>query len=166
MGLIGAIWGVGGILLLLGFAVFKVSPPAIELLSLQLQWYHWIFLILNTSLVLYYKGHRALQKAFIPRVAARARFLSDNPTLHRTILAPLFCMGYFYIARRKQIVTIALTCFMIGVIMLVRLLDQPWRGIVDLGVGSALAWAFISLIFYTMKAFSAEGLNHSIQLPD
>jgi hypothetical protein len=87
----------------------------------------------------YAKAYRGFQKGLSPRVAARARYLTDNPTVTRVVLAPLYCLGYFDTRRRKQTSMITLIFTMAGLILLVRLLEQPWRGIIDSGIAAGLA---------------------------
>jgi NADH:ubiquinone oxidoreductase subunit K len=82
----------------------------------------------------------------------------------RAILAPLFCMGFFHITRRRQIVTF---CLSIGIILLIQVVHhfaQPWRGIVDAGVVLGLTWGIVSLTLYTVKAFWGVH-THSPEVP-
>jgi len=72
------------------------------------------------------------------------------------VLAPFFCIGYFDIERRRQIVVIAVTAMVIGFIIGARFLPQPWRGIVDLGVVAGLAWGVIALCIFTAQAFASR----------
>ncbi|MCP4428917.1 MAG: DUF2921 family protein [Chloroflexi bacterium] len=165
MGLLGAFWGIGGVLLLLGVAVFRLTPPAIEAFSYPLQWGHWVVLIVNTAFVLYFKAFRGFQKGLSPRIAARARHLRQNPTWLRVLLAPLYCMGYFHTARRKQIATIMMTIMMVGLIVLVRFLEQPWRGIIDGGIAASLSWGFLTILGYGAQALTVAEFQFSPQLP-
>jgi len=166
MGLIRALWGVGGVLLLSGYAVLKLTPPALDTFSQELAWYHWGILVLNTPFVAYFKGYRGFQRGFAPRVAARAKYLASNGgNVWWTIFAPLFCMGYFHILKRKKIVTYGMTVGMVGLIVLVRFLPPPWRGIIDLGILVGLAWGFVAVLGYSIRAFSAPVFAHSPQIP-
>jgi hypothetical protein len=149
---LGALWGVGGVLAVLGYAAFRLTYPAIEAYSYNLEWYHWGLLALNMAVVAYAKAYRGFQKGLSPRIAARARYLRDNPTITRVLLAPLYCLGYFDTERPKQISMIILTFTMAGLILLVRLLQQPWRGILDTGIAAGLAWGFLTLSVYSVRA--------------
>ena len=154
MGLLGAIWGIVGVLFLIGYAVLRLEPVALDAFSYPLAWYHWLLLLLNTSVTLYFKGHFAFQKGLSPRVAGRARYLRSHPQALHLLLAPLFCMGYFHIVRRKQVITIITTLAMVMLIMGVRLLSQPWRGLIDVGILSALAWGFLTILVYSFQALT------------
>jgi hypothetical protein len=165
MGYLGAFWGIAGVLSLVGFAILKITPAAVDAFSFELQWYHWLVLILNTAFIGYMKGYRGFQRALSPRVAARARHLSQHPTLAAVLLAPLYCMGYFHSLRRKQMVTIMMTVFMVILIILVRQLSQPWRGVFDAGILIGLSWGFFTILVYSVQAFTTAEFNHSPQLP-
>jgi hypothetical protein len=166
MGLFGAFWGIAGVLLLIGYAVFRLMSPTIEAFSHQFMGYHWVVLVLNIALAAYLKGYRGFQKGLSPRVAARAKHLHNHPHVLQALLGPLYCMGYFYIVKKKQIVTILMTVGMIILILLVRLLNQPWRGIIDAGIVIALSWGFISLLIFSGQAFVTEEFDHSPQIPE
>jgi hypothetical protein len=157
--------GVGGVLLLLGYAVFRLTPSAIAAFSHPFQWYHWAILIVNTAFVLYFKAFGGFQRGLSPRIAARARYLRHHPTWLSILAAPLYCMGYFHIIKRKQIVTIMMTIGMVALIILVRLLDQPWRGIIDAGIALGLGWGFVTILGYGVQALMMDEFAFSPQLP-
>jgi hypothetical protein len=63
-------------------------------------------------------------------------------------------MGYFHADRRTRIVAHALTFGIVVLVLLVRLLPQPWRGIIDTGVVVGLTWGLVSLAVFTIRAFA------------
>lgn len=164
-GYIAALWGLTGISLLLGSAIYRLGEMALELMGQSLTLVQWLALIACLLFMGFAEGYRGFQQAFSPRVAARIRYLSDNVTPLRFVLAPLFCMGFFHIQRRRQIVTVCLTLGIIVLVQLVGMLVQPWRGIVDAGVVLGLAWGLVSLWIFTAQAFFSRGFNHSPELP-
>jgi len=164
-GYIAALWGLTGISLLLGSAIYRLGEMALELTGQSLTLVQWLALIACLLFMGFAEGYRGFQQAFSPRVAARIRYLSDNVTPLRFVLAPLFCMGFFHIQRRRQIVTVCLTLGIIVLVQLVGMLVQPWRGIVDAGVVLGLAWGLVSLWIFTAQAFFSRGFNHSPELP-
>jgi hypothetical protein len=166
MGRFGALWGIAGFSLLLGYAIIRLAPIAIDAFSHPFLWYHWLALILNTLLMAYSEGYRGFQQGLSPRVAARARYLYHHPNSLHALLSPLFCMGYFYTTKRRQVATISLTIGIIILILLVRLLGQPWRGIIDVGVIIGLSWGLVSLMIFTIKAFTTQHFDFSPELPD
>jgi hypothetical protein len=151
----GALWGVVGVLMLLGSAVYRLSFPALDAFSHDFFWYHWVALALIVVFMAYAEGFRAFQQGFSPRVAARARYLRENPRAVHVIFAPFFCMGFFYATRRRQVTSLSVTAGIILLVITVRLLPQPWRGIIDAGVIIGLAWGIISLFIFSFKAFSS-----------
>jgi uncharacterized membrane-anchored protein YitT (DUF2179 family) len=166
MGLFAALWGITGILLLIGYALARLLPPTVEAFTYDFFWYHWAVLALNTAVALYLKGYRGFQRGLSPRVAARAKYIFRDASLVRLLLAPLFCLGYFHINRKKQIVTILMTVGMVFFILLVRLLAQPWRGIVDAGIVLGLGWGFISLLIFSFQAFTSKAFKYAPLVPD
>ncbi len=166
MGLIRALWGLGGVILLLGSAVYRLSPLAVEAFTYDFRWYHWLFLAVVLFFMAYAEGYRAFQQGFSPRVAARARYLKSHRNALHAVLAPLFCMGYFHAPKRRRVTSISVTAGIIVLIVLVRLLSQPWRGIVDAGVLVGLAWGLVSLAVFSVQAFTRERFDYSPEVPE
>ncbi|MAS92646.1 MAG: hypothetical protein CMO55_05560 [Verrucomicrobiales bacterium] len=165
MGIIGAVWGFVGVVSLLGFAIFRLAPRAWEALSEPLSTVQWIFLIGFTLFMLVAEGYRGFQKKFSPRTAARVKYLRDHPHPVRVILAPLFCMGYFFAKKKTQITSICLTLGIILLVVIVRFLPNPWRGLVDTGVVLGLAYGIVTFAVFTAKALGGGEYSHSPEVP-
>lgn len=165
-GLIGVVWGLAGVVLMIGVPLFRLSHFALEIFNFQLRWYHWLSLGVVLIFMLYSEGYKGFQLSFSPRVAARAKYLYHHPTALRIVFAPLFCMGYFDIIRRQQIALFILTLGIVILVLLVRLLAQPWKGIVDAGVVVGLSWGLISLLIFTFQAFTSPAFAHSADMPE
>jgi hypothetical protein len=165
VGTFGAIWGLVGVFLLLGSAVYRLSFLAINAFSFDFSWYHWLFLMLIVLLMGYAEGYRGFQQRFSPRVAARAKYLREHPRGLHVVLGPFFCMGYFHATRRRKITSVSLTLGIVILVMLVRLLPQPWRGIIDVGVVLGLIWGLVSLSFFSIIAFTSKRFNYSPEVP-
>ena len=153
IGWLAALWGLTGITLLLGSAIYRLGQVALDLPGQTLEPLHWGALIFSILFMGFAEGYRGFQKAFSPRVAARIYYLSQHVTPVRLVLAPAFCMGFFHIRRRRQIITICLTLGIIALVQIVHMLEQPWRGIVDAGVVVGLIWGLVSLLIFTARAF-------------
>jgi len=166
IGVVGAVWGLAGVSLLLGSAIYRLSLLVIEGFSYHFLWYHWVMLVLVVLFMAYFEGYRAFQKGFSPRVAARARYLRDHPHTPYILAAPLFCMGYFHASGRRRVTSISVTAGIVVLVLLVRLLQQPWRGIIDLGVVVGLAWGLVSLIIFSVLAFSSKIFPYSAEVPE
>lgn len=165
MGSIAACWGLLGVNLLFGYAIVRLTRIALQTFDYPLHWYHWAVMGVWILFMALGEGYRGFQKGFSPRVAARTAYLKDHPTLLRTLLAPVFCMGYFHARRRRQFATVALTTLIVCLVQIVSLLEQPWRGIVDLGVVIGLIWGIISLLAFSFQAFTRDDYPHSPELP-
>lgn len=158
-------WGILGISVFFAWAIYRLSLISLEAFEQPLAWYHWLIMVVWVLFMAHGEGYKGFQKGFSPRVAARIAYLYRYPTLLRTLLAPIFCMGYFHIERRRQIATFALTLMIVGLVQLVQLLEQPWRGIVDLGVVIGLTWGLITLLVFTAQALGNRDYPHSPEVP-
>ena len=114
----------------------------------------------------YAEGYRAFQQGFSPRVAARAKYLKNHPNILHVLLGPLFCMAFFYAPLKRKITSVSVTAGVIILILLVRLMPQPWRGIIDLGVVVGLAWGFVSLIVFSFLAFTSDRFDYLPEVPE
>jgi hypothetical protein len=166
VGVCGALWGVTGVVALLSFAVLRLMGRVIDMFGYDLRWYHWLALLLVVLFMAYTEGYRGFQKAFSPRVAARAKYVYHSPCLLHVLAAPVFCMGYFHIHRRRQIGIVVLTSFIVLIIALLRFVDQPWKGIVDAGVIVGLTWGIVSIGVYSVLAFTSEAFGYSPEVPE
>jgi hypothetical protein len=153
-------------MMLLGSAVYRLSFLATEAFSSHFQWYHWIALFVICIFMAYAEGYRGFQQRFSPRVAARALYLKSHPGVTLLVFAPFFCMGYFHATRRRKITSISLTAGIIGLVMMVRLIPQPWRGIIDAGVVLGLIWGLVSLFVFCLRAFSSRNFPYSPEVPE
>jgi hypothetical protein len=165
MGLIGALWGLSGVSFLLGFAIYRLGLKALEAFSCEFTGLHWAVAVAVFVLMGWVMGYRGFQLRFSPRVAARARYLARHPAPWRVVFAPFFCMAYFHTSRRRQITSIGLTGAMIGLVILFRLVPQPWRGIVDAGVVFGLAWGLVAMLAFSVRAFAGADFPYSPEVP-
>jgi len=153
MGVIGAIWGILGLSLVFGRGLYCLYPYAEELCRMTFDWFHWVALAVSLLFMGYLEGYKGFHLKFSPRAAARALYLKNNPTPIRAVFAPLFCMGFFHATRKRRIIAYSLTSMIVVLIVLVRQLPQPWRGIVDAGVLLGLGWGLVSVWVFSIKAF-------------
>ena len=149
---IGYTWGVGGVLLLLLFAIYRLAPMAFALQDINLTALHWAALIFSICYMAYAEGYKGFHLGFAPRVVARASYLFQNPRFSHTVLAPLFCMGYFHTTRKRQILSLGLTIMIVCFILIARQLPQPWRGILDAGVVVGLGIGISSIAYFLVRS--------------
>ncbi len=161
-----ALWGISGVALLLGQAVYRLAPLAREaLMEHALTPLHLTVGVLWLAFSLYSEGYRAFHLRYCPRVVARAMHLAREPHALRGALAPLFCMGLFHAPLRSKVVSWVMVAFIVGIVALVRQIPQPWRGLIDLGVVAALGMGLVSLAYYTVRALRGHAPNVDPRLP-
>lgn len=165
LGLIAVCWGFFGLAFILGNAIVRLGSIGLDSLAYPFDWYHWLGLVACVIFMGIFEGYRGFQCAYSPRVAARLLYLKDNVTPLRLILAPFFCMGLFDIQRRRMIVSYCLLAGILVMVQLVHMLNQPWRGIVDIGVVFGLAWGLVSIVAFVWQAFFGQGFRHSPEMP-
>ena len=159
------LWGVAGVLLLLGQAVYRLLPYALELVDHRLGALEIAVLVGWVVINGYSEGHRGFHRAFAPRVIARAQALDADPRPLLVVLAPLYCMGLLHATRKRLIVSWILTLAIVGIVIVVRMIDQPWRGIIDAGVVVGLAWGAASMIYFLVLALRGRTMPVPPDLP-
>ncbi|MDP6732363.1 MAG: hypothetical protein QF877_06380 [Gammaproteobacteria bacterium] len=159
-------WGIGGVLILLLSAIYRLTPMVLALENSSMHLLHWAALIFSIVYMAYAEGYKGFHLGFAPRVVVRAIYLHQNPRIVHMLLAPLFCMGYFYATRRRKMISIGLTLMIICFIIIARMLPQPWRGIVDAGVVVGLTIGVASIIYFVFLAYSKpEAIQASAETP-
>ena len=164
-GRLAAAWGLIGVAALLGGAVIRLSPIAWASFAEPLGVLHYAGYVGSLFFLGYTEGYKAFQKQFSPRVVARARYLARHPTPLRLVFAPLFCMGYFHATRKRLVISYAISLGVIGLILSVSRVPQPWRGIVDAGVVGALGWGLVAMAVYAARALNGHGLPVAPDVP-
>ena len=137
---IAALWGIGGFILLLVYAVVRLYSKSIAAFEFSFSWYHWLAFGLNIVFMAYSEGYKGFQNSYSPRVAARAKYLAAHAKPYQSLLAPLFCMGFFDAPKRRRISALMLTIMIVILIIIFQRFPQPWRGILDAGVVVGLSW--------------------------
>lgn len=142
------VWGILGVLALLGEAIYRLTPRVLDLRDSHLTTLQWSVLVGWVAFNAYSEGYRGFHQNFSPRVIVRAQHLSAHPRPIFVALAPLYCMGHIHATRRRMIVAWSLTLGIIALVIAVRALAEPWRGIVDAGVVVGLAIGSVSILYY------------------
>lgn len=159
-------WASLGFVVLIGDALYRLAPLAWQAMtSGAMAWWHWGLLGGWVVFMAYTEGYRGFHRRFSPRFAARAKHLASSPTLLRALLAPLFCMGLFHATRRVLITSWVVLAGVVLLIIAVRQLDQPWRGIVDAGVVVGLLWGALSTLVFLFRAGLRNTLPSDPQIP-
>jgi hypothetical protein len=161
-----ATWGVLGVVLLLGQAVVRLTPLALEpIFDHSLGPISVAAYVAWVAFSLYFEGYRAFQLRFCPRVVARAFHLARQPRPLFVAFAPAFCMGFFHANRRTKILAWGTTTMVVCLVLFMRQAPQPFRGIVDGGVVLALVYGTVALLVLFARGFSNPASLASAELP-
>lgn len=151
------LWALTGVGLLFGWAIVRLGRRGLVMLAgggLGLGQ-----MAAATGLVLLFligEGWAALQRRWVPRVIRRAAELDEDAALPYRLLAPLYGMSLVGAAPSHMARAWAGTAAVVGAVLLVRLLPEPWRGIVDLAVAGALTWGLAALVVQAPGALAAD----------
>ncbi len=151
-GLLAASWGIGGVVLVLVDAATRLSKYMFEALNYEWSMLHWALFLANTAFMAYSEGYRGFQKSFAPRTVERALSLRSGVGWVNGLLAPFYCVGYFGAGKRTAKVVWIGTALIVGAVVLIRQVPQPWRGIIDAGVVIGLSWGIVSMCLITVAA--------------
>ena len=113
----------------------------------------------------YTEGYRGFQLRFCPRVVARAVHLGRNPRLLHVLLAAPFVLTLFHAPVRKLVARYVFLACLVGLIMLVRQVPQPYLGIIDGGVVLGLMWGVLGLWWLLGRYLLGYGSPEPTDLP-
>jgi len=74
--------------------------------------------------------------------------------------APLFCLGFINSTKRRRIVVWVLLIVITLIVILFKQIDQPWRGVLDLGVVVGLSWGIIATLVFLVKFWMAKEVTY------
>ena len=152
MGWLAFAWGLLGVVALLSQALVRLGLLAWEAIDGGLSTGQWVGLVAWVVVMAHSEGYRGFHRRFSPRVVARALHLRRNPTPIRVALAPLFCMSLFGASPRGMKVARLVVLGIVSLVLVVRMLEQPWRGIIDAGVVVGLGIGLLSLFGFVVSA--------------
>jgi hypothetical protein len=165
-GNLGALWGSFGVIAILVYAIWRITPHAWQAIEAGMNIWQWLLLIVNVVFMAWSEGYRGFQTRFSPRVAARTLHLQRNPGIVTGLLAPLFVIGYFQANRRSLWQAWIGTLAIVVLVLLVHQLQQPWRGILDAGVVVGLTWGVASFLVSLQRTFATGEYERDPGLPD
>lgn len=150
------VWAVIGLTLIFSFAIIRLIPHSFEALRSDLSFGMLATLVVWCAFMLFAEGFRGFQKQFSPRFASRALYLFNNPHTNHLVLAPLFCIGYIHATRKRKLSAWLLTLGILVLVVGVRHIVQPWRGIIDTGVIIGLLYGLISVYFFVIRVMRTK----------
>ncbi len=166
IGTLVAFWGGIGVVAILAYAIWRLTPHAWRAIEGGLNVWHWLLLVTNVVFMAWSEGYRGFQMRFSPRVAARTLYLQRNPGILTGLLAPLFVIGYFQADRRSLWLAWVGTLAIVVLVLLVHQLQQPWRGILDAGVVVGLSWGLVSFLVSLQRTFATRQYQRDVGLPE
>lgn len=148
-------WAVLGVSALLLRAIVSLTPVALDpIRDGSLGSWHWAILIFWVLFNAYAEGVRGFHKSFSPRVVRRGLYIGRRPRFWEVLLAAPISMGLFRAPRRTMIVAWSVLIGIVVLVVSVRSLAQPWRGIVDAGVVVGLTLGWLSLLIWYFRAMT------------
>ena len=139
-------WTLIGVAALFASAIYRLGARGVETIQAGLGWGQWSLLVLLTVAFVYGEGFRVLDRRWVPMLVERALLLRDHPRLLVRLLAPLYGLSLVGAGRNDLIRGWLLTTSILGAVLIVRTLPDPWRGIVDFAVAAALAWGLVAIL--------------------
>lgn len=161
-----ALWGIGGVVAILGKAIARLVPYALDLVDYALSPLQIAILVAWIAMMAFAEGWRGFHRQFSPRVVARALHLEAARRPRWVVaLAPLYCMGLVHATRRRLVISWILTLGIVVLVLGVRHLAQPWRGIVDAGVVVGLGIGTLSIAYFTLRAARGHSMPIAPEVP-
>ncbi len=153
-------------MLILCQAVFRLAPLAWQpIADGNMETLHWVLYGCSILFNGYSEGYKAFQLQVAPRVVARAAHLAAHPKPLHVIFAPLFCMALFHASRKRLVISWLVYAGIIAIVIAVRQLSQPWRGIVDAGVVVGLSWGIVAIVATFIRVARGAPLSATAELP-
>jgi hypothetical protein len=139
-------WGVLGVAVLFATAVLRLGARGLATVSAGLTGWQWLALAALTTVFVYGEGVRALQRKWVPWALGRLVALREERRTWYLLLAPLHAMAFIGAPARTLARAWAGTVAIVFAVLVVSRFPDPWRGITDIAVASALAWATVVLV--------------------
>jgi hypothetical protein len=145
-------WGVLFVLSLLGNTIKRLIPIALEpLMNKDLNNPQLVTYFLWSAFMVYVEGYKAFHLKFVPLVVRRSLTLIDHPSFLNLLFAGPYSMGLFYSTKKRKIISWSVTAGVFTLVMLVKKLPYPWRGIIDAGVVCGLSFGALSLTIQFLR---------------
>ncbi|HSM05844.1 MAG TPA: hypothetical protein VK858_14600 [Longimicrobiales bacterium] len=151
-GRLAAGWAITGVGALFLFAIVRLGARGISVVASGLGPSQWAVFGLLLLLFVVFEGRAALQARWVPMLVRRARDLRGSAAPSHRLLAPLYGMSLVGASPRRLVRAWLGTLAVIVAILLVRVLPDPWRGLIDLSVAAALAWGLGALLIQAPDA--------------
>lgn len=156
LGTLFALWGLFSFLALIVHAIVRMMPVFADMFAYSMNPIEISSLVASVILFTVGKGYFAFQRSFSPRFGERARMLQENPSVVYGVLAPLYCMGLIGAPLSRMVRMWLMVAIVVVLIISVRTLSDPWRGIVLAGVVVALVWGSIATVISVSRELAVS----------
>lgn len=147
-------WAVIGVSALFATASYRLGERGVAVIRDGLGGWEWMALAGLTLVFVYGEGFLALDRKWVPGLMRRARELEDERSLVLRLLAPLYGLSLIGAPPAKLLPSWLGTLAIVGAILVIRVLPDPWRGIIDFAVAAALAWGLVAILRRLPSAWS------------
>ena len=144
--LVAPAWAVFGVSSLFAFAAYRLGERGIAVIRDGLGGGEWMALVGLTVVFVYGEGFLALDRKWVPGLMRRVRALRDQRSLIVRLLAPMYGLKLIGARPAALLPSWLGTAAIVGAVLVVRTLPEPWRGIVDFAVAAALAWGLVAIL--------------------
>lgn len=151
-GRLATMWALAGSAVVLTHAAVRLGAQGLDTVRNGLGSGEWLALVVLTTAFVYGEGVLALERRFIPHLVDRSRRLAGEGSAALRILGPLYAFSLVGAPARALVRAWAGVAAIVLAVVTVRALPDPWRGIVDLAVAAALAWAVVALLRQSPRA--------------
>lgn len=140
-----AAWGVLGVVAMLSEALVRLTKLAWEGVVVQFAPLPFAVAVVWCLVNAYAEGYRGFQKRFVPQALDRA-FSVNTSSVIEVVLAPLKVLGIFRTERKVMIRAWLMVVGISLLVLAVKQLAQPWRGVIDAGVVVGLGWGTVAMV--------------------
>lgn len=154
-------WGIGGVVGVLCWAIYRLLPYALETLQHGLAWWQWLVVAIWSIFMIVSEGYDGFQKRLVPRIYSRAQSLRLKGNSIERLLAPLYCLNYFNTELRRLVIAYVALVLIITAIVVVHSLEQPWRGMIDWGVIAGLSYGVVAILVQLPSVLRGMGSQSS-----
>jgi hypothetical protein len=147
------LWGVLQVFSILGNAIKRILPIAIEpFKNKDMNIYQCTAYLLFSIFMGYTEGYKGFQCKLSPLVVKRASLLYENKSILTFLFSGPYSMGLFNASKKRLIVSWGISLGVMGLTFLVKKLPYPYRSIIDGGVVVGLTWGLVSIGLQFIKS--------------
>lgn len=149
-----AAWALAGLGLIFAQAIVRLGSRALDTILAGLTAGQWALLLVLTAFFVYTEGVRGIQRKFAPVVTTRLHELMRRRRVLWDALAPLYLLSLVGAPTRNMVRGWAGVFAIIAAVLIVRQFAEPWRGITDFAVVTALTWGLAAILVRALRSFS------------